>query len=63
MLQVVRESVQQLPDEASWRPFMQPVLDTLGAAEGSAAEPLRLVDPDAARQVSRALDVGFCRAI
>ena len=50
--QVVRESLQHLPDEASWQPFMQPVHDTLSPAEGTASQPLRLVDPDAARKVS-----------
>lgn len=43
--------MQQLPDEDSWQALMQPVHDTLGAAEGTAAQPLRRVDPDAARQV------------
>ena len=47
---MVREGIQHLPDEADWHSLMQPVHDALRAAEGTAAKPLRAIDPDAARQ-------------
>ena len=48
--QVAREELRHLPDEAAWHAYMSPLHDTLGAAAGSAAAPLRAVDPGAARQ-------------
>ncbi len=49
-MQVVREGLRHQPDEAGWEALMRPVHDALAAAEGTAAAPLRHVEPDIARR-------------
>ena len=50
VVQVVREGLRHQPDEAGWEALMRPVHDALVVAEGTAAAPLRHVEPDTARR-------------